>query len=76
MNLKNVPDNLKKKNGAANGKNIILEWNDEAFNAFNKLIKIMCSELVLALPNFDLDCKMTSDALDLGYGAVLEQEIE
>ena len=43
--------------------------------ALNKLIEIMCSELVLALPNFDLDFKVTSDASDLGYGAVLEQEI-
>ena len=44
--------------------------------ALDKLIEIMCSELVLALPNFDLDFKVTSDASDLGYGAVLEQEIE
>ena len=55
MDLKYVPDNLKKKNGAANGKKIILEWNDFAMKALKKLIKIMCSELVLELPNFDLD---------------------
>ena len=35
----------------------------------------MCSELVLALPNFELDFKVTSDASELGYGAVLEQEM-
>ena len=57
MDLKNVPINLKKKNGAANGKNIVLEWNDETLNALYKLIEIMCSEIVLALPNFDLDFK-------------------
>ena len=51
MDLKNVPDILKKKNGAANEKKIVLEWNDEALNALYKLIEIMCSELVLALPN-------------------------
>ena len=43
--------------------------------AFNKLIEIVCSELVLTLPNFDLNFKVTSDASDLGNGAVLEQEI-
>ena len=34
----------------------------------------MSSELVLVLPNFDLEFKVTSDASDLGYVAVLEQE--
>ena len=42
----------------------------------NKLIEIMCSELVLALPNFDLDFKVTSDSSDLRYGAVQDQEID
>ena len=75
MDLENVPENCKKKNGAANGKKIVIEWNDGAMDALHKLIDIMCSELVLALPNFDLDFKVTSDASDLGYGAVLEQEM-
>ena len=70
MDLKNVSDNLKKKNGVANGKRVILERNDVAMEALKKLIEIM------ALSNFGLDFKVTSDALDLGYGAVLEQEID
>ena len=38
------------------------------------IIEIMSSELVLVLPNFELEFKVTSNASDLGYGAVLEQE--
>ena len=34
----------------------------------------MCSD-VLALSNFELDFKVTSDASDLGYEAAQEQEI-
>ena len=67
---------IKKKNGAANGKKISLEWNPIALEARNQLIEIMSSELVLALPNFDLEFKVTSEASDLGYGAVLEQELD
>ena len=40
-----------------------------------QLTDIMCSELVLALPNFELNFKVTIDASELGYGAVLEQEV-
>ena len=59
----------------ANGKKI-LDRNDETIQALNKLIEIVCSELVLALPNFELDLKVTNVASDLGYGAVLEQEMD
>ena len=38
MDINNVPENLKKKNGVANGKKIILEWNVVAMEALNKLI--------------------------------------
>ena len=31
----------------------MLKWNEIALNALNKLIEIMCSELVLAIPNFE-----------------------
>ena len=34
----------------------------------------MSSDLVLVLLNFELDFKVTTDASELGYGAVLEQE--
>ena len=67
-----MPDNCKKKNRAANGKKIAIEWNPIALEALNTLIEIISSELVLALPNYDLEFKVTSDASDLGYGVVLE----
>ena len=76
MDIKNVPEKLLKKNGAPNGKKVILNWTLETSDAFDKLIDAMCSDMVLKLPNFELDFQLTSDASDLGYGAVLEQEFE
>ena len=74
MDLKNVPDELRKKNGAANGKKVFLKWNETANDALNKLIEAMSSDLVLVLPSFELDFKVTTDASELRYCAVLQQE--
>ena len=76
MDIKNVPENLRKKNGAPNGKKVVIDWTSEAIEAFEQLIDVMCSEMVSVLPDFNLDFKVTSDASELGYGAVLEQEVE
>ena len=74
MNLKDVPKEFRKrKNGAVDGKKVALEWNTNAESAFNQLKEMMCSDLVLVLPNFDLEFEVTCDASDRGYGAVLEQ---
>jgi hypothetical protein len=47
-----------------------------AGEALEKLIEVMCSEMVLVLPNFNLEFKVASDASEVGYGAVLEQEVD
>jgi hypothetical protein len=41
----------------------------------NKLKEILCSDLVLALPNFEQEMIITKDTSDNGYGAVLEHFI-
>ena len=52
MEIKNVPDNLRKKNDAPNGKKVVIDWTSEAIEAFQQLIEVMCSEIVLVIPNF------------------------
>ena len=55
MDIKNVQDNLRKKNAAPNGKKVVIDWTSEVIEAFEQLIEVMCSELVLVLPDFKLD---------------------
>jgi hypothetical protein len=74
MDLKNVPKYLRKKNGAPNGNKVIIKWNSEANESFEKLRETLCSNFVLALPDFTKTMILTTDASDKGYGAVLEQE--
>lgn len=77
MNLKNAPKSSRKRsNGAVDGKMVLLQWSDEANESLRKLIKVMCSDLVLALPQFDFDFFVSCDASDHGYGAVLEQRFK
>ena len=73
MDLKNVPKSLRKRNGAPNGKKVIVQWNKLAEEKFEMLRDILCSDLVLSLPDFDKTMIVTTDASDNGYGAVLEQ---
>jgi hypothetical protein len=73
MDLKNVPKSLRKRNGAPNGKKILIQWNDKANECFEKLKQELCSELVLALPDLKQQMIITTDASDNAYGAVLEQ---
>ena len=76
MNLKEVPAHQRKRsNGAVDGKKVFLDWNDITLRALERLKNAMCSDLVLALPNFELEFILTTDASDFGYGAVLEQEM-
>ena len=77
MNLKEVPAHLRKRsNWAVDRKRVLLEWNDITIRALERLKDAMCSDLVLALPNFEQEFVLTTDASDYGYGAVLEQEID
>lgn len=74
--LKNVPKNLRKKSGAVNGKKVLLNWNPQAEESFIKLKETLCSDLVLALPDFSKPFILSTDASEDGYGAVLEQVID
>ncbi|CAF1141767.1 unnamed protein product, partial [Brachionus calyciflorus] len=75
LGLKNVLSNLRKRNGAVNRKKVQLNFNEQATENFHRLRNILCSELVLALPNFEYQMYLSTDACDFGYGGVLEQEI-
>lgn len=66
----------KRSNGAVIGAKVTLEWTENANSSFENLKEVMYSDLVLALPRFDSDFIVTSDASENGYGAVLEQIID
>ena len=36
MNVKNVPENLRKKNGAPNGKKVVIDWTRVVIEAFEQ----------------------------------------
>jgi hypothetical protein len=63
----------RKRNGALNGKKVDVQWTEESQTAFYALRDALCSELVLALPNYEEPFILTTDASECGYGAVLEQ---
>ncbi len=75
MQLKNIPEYLRKRNGAPNGRKVIIEWTESTDRCFNNLKQILCSEFVLSLPDFEQEMIITTDASDNSYGAVLEQHI-
>ena len=78
INVKHIPENskLRKKNGQVDGKKVIIEWTEVAELSFNRIKNIMSSDLILKLPDFKHPFIVTTDASDVGYGAVLEQIIE
>jgi hypothetical protein len=74
QDLKNIPKNLRKKNGQPDGRKVIIKWTEAAEKSYETLRDVLCSELVLTLPDFDLQFYVTTDACDYGWGAVLEQD--
>jgi hypothetical protein len=73
---KNIPQSMRKKNGAPNGNKVNIQWTEETIQVFEELKIQLTSPLVLALPNFELPMTLTTDASNVGYGAVLEQEVD
>jgi hypothetical protein len=67
IDLKNVPKFLRKKNGAPNGKKIYVKWTHETNKCFEKLKETLCSNFVLALPDFTKEMILTTDDSDKGY---------
>ena len=65
MQLKNVPKYLLKRNGAHIGKKVIIEWTKAIDKGFNKLKEILCSELVLSLPDFEQEMIITTQQMQV-----------
>ena len=61
VDQKKVPKNLRKKNGAPMGEKIKVTWNEEALESFQKLQQILCSNLILALPDFTKEMIITTE---------------
>jgi hypothetical protein len=61
--------------GAITSKNR-LQWRDECEQAFIKLRDFSTVDIVLALPDFNKDFRLETDASDYGVGAVLSQVVE
>ena len=49
-------------------------WSPKAQPAFDKLKEVICSALVLRLPDFSLPFVVETDALGIGMGAILSQQ--
>lgn len=50
-----------------------VQWNTETEAAFQEIVKILCKEPVLAVPDFSKQFILQTDASDIGLGAVLSQ---
>ena len=57
-------------------KKIHVKWTEQTNKCFERLNEILCSNFVLALPDFTKEMIFITDASDKGYGAVLEHGFE
>lgn len=55
-------------------KNVKFIWSPECDEAFHLLLKEINKEAILALPNYNKEFHLTTDASAKGIGAVLSQE--
>lgn len=76
MCTKHLGKAFKKKNGSIDGTKVILSWDEDCISAFNTLRKILCSDKILILPDFESMFYLSTDACDYAYGAVLEQLVD
>ena len=54
-------------------RNIRFKWSEACHNSFNSFIEKLVSPPVLSYPRFDLPFILTTDASNLGLGAILSQ---
>ena len=54
-------------------KNVRFKWSEECQKAFDELIKLLSNTPILAFPDFSKKFHLTTDASNLGIGAVLSQ---
>ena len=76
VDQKNKSKSKRKRNGEPDGNKVVVTWTELATKHFERLQKILCSELVLALPDFLRDMSVTTDASELGYGGQIEQNFK
>ena len=73
QNLKEVPANLRKKNGTVKGKLVDVQWSEETERCFYKLRDICSRELKLHMPNFTAEFHLKTDACNYACGGYLYQ---
>lgn len=74
MSTNHLESSYKNKNGTTRSNKVIIEWNAEAIEAFEKLKAEICSDNVLILPNFDEEFFLVTDSYK-AYVAVLCQNL-
>ena len=73
MSTKHLSNSYRKKNGAINGHKVMLNWTPEAEASFDKLKKLLSSDTVLIMPNFNEKFILVTDSCDYAYGVIFSQ---